>query len=114
VGHNQRRFRGNHARWLLGHPALDPLTCDLTYRAAPYTIVRPSWLTDRPATGVRLEQGDTGDGRISRDSVAAAVVAALFSPASRGKSFELYDDPSGSSIDWETAFAGLADDEGPG
>jgi hypothetical protein len=42
------------------------------------------------------------------------VVAALFSPASRGKSFELYDDPSGSSIDWETAFAGLADDEGPG
>jgi hypothetical protein len=34
----------------------------------------------------------------------------MFSQAARGKNFELYDDPSGRSIDWATAFAGLAAD----
>jgi uncharacterized protein YbjT (DUF2867 family) len=36
---------------------------------APYTIVRPSWLTDEPGatSGLRLEQGDTGDGEVSRE-----------------------------------------------
>ncbi|WP_067574841.1 NAD(P)H-binding protein [Nocardia acidivorans] len=44
---------------------------------APYSIVRPSWLTDAPASGVHLEQGDHGDGRVSRETVAQAAVAAL-------------------------------------
>jgi uncharacterized protein YbjT (DUF2867 family) len=74
---------------------------------APYTIIRPSWLTNRPPTGVRLAQGDTGDGQISRDSVAAAAAAALAEPAARGKTFELYDDPEAGAPDWAAAFSAL-------
>ncbi len=33
---------------------------------APHAVVRPGWLHDGPAGGVRLEQGDTGDGPVSR------------------------------------------------
>ncbi|MGD0561116.1 MAG: NAD(P)H-binding protein [Streptosporangiaceae bacterium] len=75
---------------------------------APYTIVRPAWLTDAPGTGVRLEQGDTGDGTISRLAVAEAAVAALLRPEARAKTFELYDgeDPA----DWPALFASLRAD----
>ncbi|TVT20781.1 sugar nucleotide-binding protein [Amycolatopsis rhizosphaerae] len=77
---------------------------------AQYTIVRPSWLHDLPADGVRVEQGDTGDGRISRAAVADAVVAALFDPSASGKTFELYDDPESPTPDWSTVFAALTED----
>jgi uncharacterized protein YbjT (DUF2867 family) len=77
---------------------------------ASYTILRPSWLSDRPAAGIRLEQGDTGDGQVSRDAVAQAVVAALVMPSARGKTCELYDDPAARPPDWPTAFAALTAD----
>jgi uncharacterized protein YbjT (DUF2867 family) len=77
---------------------------------APYTILRPSWLTDGQATGVRLEQGDTGDGQVSRDTVAQAAVAALVTPSARGKTCELYDDPAAGAPDWAAAFASLTAD----
>lgn len=77
---------------------------------AQYTIVRPSWLHDLPAGGVRVEQGDTGDGRVSRDAVASAVVAALFDPSASGKTFELYDDAESGEPDWSTVFAALSPD----
>ncbi|GLY65932.1 NAD(P)H-binding protein [Amycolatopsis taiwanensis] len=77
---------------------------------AQYTIVRPSWLHDLPADGVRVEQGDTGEGRISRDAVADAVVAALFDPSASGKTFELYDDAESTEPDWSTLFAALSPD----
>jgi uncharacterized protein YbjT (DUF2867 family) len=77
---------------------------------AQYTIVRPSWLHNRPADGVRVEQGDTGDGRISREAVADAVVAALFDPSASGKTFELYDDADSGKPDWPTLFASLTPD----
>lgn len=77
---------------------------------AQYTIVRPSWLHDLAADGVRIEQGDTGEGRISRDAVAAAVVAALFDPSASGKTFELYDDPESPEPEWPTVFAALSPD----
>ncbi|HET6499394.1 MAG TPA: NAD(P)H-binding protein [Amycolatopsis sp.] len=77
---------------------------------AQYTIVRPSWLHDLTPGGVRVEQGDTGEGRISRDAVAEAVVAALFDPAASGKTFELYDDPDSDTPDWPTVFAALSPD----
>jgi uncharacterized protein YbjT (DUF2867 family) len=76
---------------------------------AAYTIVRPAWLTSGPAAGVRLEQGDKGDGRISRASVAAASVAALVSPDAVGKTFEIYD-AGGALPDWPAEFAALAPD----
>jgi uncharacterized protein YbjT (DUF2867 family) len=77
---------------------------------AQYTIVRPSWLHELAADGVRIEQGDTGDGRISRDAVADAVVAALFDPSASGKTFELYDDAESGKPDWPTVFAALTPD----
>lgn len=77
---------------------------------AQYTIVRPSWLHDLRTDGVRVEQGDTGDGRISREAVADAVVAALFDPSASGKTFELYDDADSGKPDWPTLFASLAPD----
>jgi uncharacterized protein YbjT (DUF2867 family) len=77
---------------------------------APYTIVRPSWLTDGPAGGVRLEQGDTGDGRISRDAVAQASVAALFTDGASGKTFELYDAPNAPAPDWPVLLGALTPD----
>ncbi|NKQ54062.1 NAD(P)H-binding protein [Amycolatopsis sp. K13G38] len=77
---------------------------------AQYTIIRPSWLHDLAANGVRVEQGDTGEGRISRDAVADAVVAALFDPSASGKTFELYDDAESGKPDWPSLFAALKPD----
>ncbi|HVW41528.1 MAG TPA: NAD(P)H-binding protein [Amycolatopsis sp.] len=77
---------------------------------AQYTIVRPSWLHELAANGVRVEQGDTGEGRISRDAVADAVVAALFDPSASGKTFELYDDAESPAPDWPALFAALKPD----
>jgi uncharacterized protein YbjT (DUF2867 family) len=74
----------------------------------PYTIIRPGWLTDLPATGVQLEQGDTGDGQVSRDAVAAATVAAFLRPGAAGKTFELYD--GSQRPDWPALFAQLKTD----
>lgn len=75
----------------------------------PYTIVRPAWLTDEPAgrQGVRLEQGDTGEGEVSRADVAEACAQAFFAPASRGKTFELYNGPGQTHTDWNGLFAAL-------
>jgi uncharacterized protein YbjT (DUF2867 family) len=79
----------------------------------PYTIVRPGWLTDQvPGRGVRLEQGDRGDGSITRSDVAAACVAALADPGARGKTFEIFNAP-GPARAWSELFAGLAADPAP-
>jgi uncharacterized protein YbjT (DUF2867 family) len=76
----------------------------------PYTVVRPSWLTGSPGGGrVRLEQGDRGDGQISRADAAAACVHALTEPAAAGKTFELYNEP-GPARPWPELFAALAPD----
>jgi uncharacterized protein YbjT (DUF2867 family) len=77
-----------------------------------YTIVRPSWLTDEPGgeQDIRFEQGDTGEGEITRADVAAVVVATLGSTSARGKTFELYNERGRPPRDWEAAFAALAED----
>lgn len=81
----------------------------------PYTIVRPSWLTGGPGgrEGVRLEQGDSGDGRVSREDVAEACVEALLNEEARGKTFELYNETGEPPSDWAALFAAL-DDDNPG
>lgn len=63
----------------------------------PYVILRPGWLTDDPAgtRALRLEQGDTGDGEVSRDDVAVCAVTALADRRVRGVTFELYNDAAG-------------------
>jgi uncharacterized protein YbjT (DUF2867 family) len=55
-----------------------------------YTIVRPGYLTDDPGTGrveaaPRIEQA----GKVSRDDVAATLLAVLETPATIGVSFDL-------------------------
>lgn len=81
----------------------------------PHTVVRPSWLTDRHAAGsaVRLEQGDTGDGKICRDDVAEAIVNALYLPAGAGITFEIYNGSGSAGTDWSRLFGGLRRDEAP-
>jgi len=56
-----------------------------------YTIVRPGGLTDDPGTGrvrISTELGNTG--KIPRDDVAAVLAAVLRTPASIGRTFELF------------------------
>lgn len=79
----------------------------------PYTIVRPSWLTDNPPgqQAVRLEQGDTGEGSISRADVAAACVNALHDKEAQGKTFEMYNVPGAITDDWHHLFARLQTDD---
>ena len=77
----------------------------------PYTIVRPGWLTESPSgQGVRFEQGDTGEGSISRERVAEVLVQALYSDAARGKTFEIFEDPLTAPSSWDKAFRSLEPD----
>jgi uncharacterized protein YbjT (DUF2867 family) len=74
-----------------------------------HTIVRPSWLTDDPGgqQALRLDQGDTADGKVARADVAEAVAQALAHPEARGKTFELYGEPGEPPTDWGPLFAVL-------
>lgn len=76
----------------------------------PYTIVRPAWLTGGSGGGVRLEQGDQGEGRVSRERVAEVCVQALRHPEARGRTFELYGADGSEPADWAAAFAALEPD----
>ena len=78
----------------------------------PYTIVRPSWLTDEPGgrVALRFEQGDRGEGQICREDVAEACVQSLLIPEARGKTFELYNVPGEPWQDWSRAFRTLKAD----
>ena len=78
----------------------------------PYTIVRPGGLTDDPGgqTGVALQQGDEGSGRISRADVAAVMIAALDNPAALRKTFEVISDDQAKRDAWRTGFSALQRD----
>jgi uncharacterized protein YbjT (DUF2867 family) len=78
----------------------------------PYTIVRPSWLTNEPGgkRGVRLEQGDTGEGEVSREDVAEACVQSLLNEEARDKTFEIYNGSGDPPSDWAPLFAALRAD----
>lgn len=81
----------------------------------PYTVVRPSWLTDSDVAGsrVRLEQNDRGNGWVSRKSVAEACVQSLCLPAAAGRTFELYNEPGQEPTDWGPLFGRLVPDRVP-
>ncbi|XGV94796.1 MAG: SDR family oxidoreductase [Leptolyngbya sp. BL-A-14] len=80
----------------------------------PYTIVRPAWLTDSSTNQeIYIEQGDQGEGRVSREALAEVCVRALSHEASRGKTFEIYSRTGTSSLDWSSTFASLQSDLKP-
>lgn len=54
-----------------------------------WTIVRPGLLTDDPGTGTVTLGADVGGGVVTRDDVAAVLVAVLDHPESAGKVYEL-------------------------
>lgn len=78
----------------------------------PYTIVRPGGLTDDPGgqTGIALQQGDEGSGRISRADVAAVMIAALDNPAALRKTFEVISDDQAKRDAWRAGFSALQRD----
>lgn len=63
----------------------------LEISGSPYTIVRPGGLTDDPATNDVLvaEGGNTVTGMIPRADVARLLVAALWTPEARNRTFEV-------------------------
>lgn len=81
-----------------------------------YVIVRPSWLTSEPGgeQAIRLEQGDTGDGQVSRADVATVCAAALLQTDAHGKTFEVYAEAGTPPSDWATAFRSLRPDSSGG
>ncbi len=78
----------------------------------PYTILRPSWLTDDPGgeKGIRFEQGDTGDGSVSRADVAETCVQALICPSANGVTCEMYNEDGLPPADWDKQFEMLLKD----
>lgn len=62
---------------------------DLRARRLDWTILRPGMLTDDPGTGrVRLAE-NTGRAEVTRDDVAAVVLALLDEPRTAGRTLEL-------------------------
>jgi uncharacterized protein YbjT (DUF2867 family) len=78
----------------------------------PYTIVRPGGLTDDPGgqTGLVLQQGDEGSGRIARADVASVMIAALDNPDALRKTFETFSDADVRRDAWRTQFSALKAD----
>jgi len=62
---------------------------ELAASGLDHTIVRPGRLTDEPGTGRVRVGGDTGDGAIPRDDVAAVLGAVLTAPNTIGVRFDL-------------------------
>ncbi len=78
----------------------------------PYTIVRPTWLTDDPpgAHAVVLTQDPHADGMLARADLAATLVAAIERPAARDTTFAAFNEPGAGTRHWTRAFAALAPD----
>lgn len=78
----------------------------------PYTIVRPGGLSDEPGgqKGIRLGQGDTLSGRVSRADVAEVVLRALAFDQTRQTTFEVIEADGPPPGDWESLFAALRPD----
>jgi uncharacterized protein YbjT (DUF2867 family) len=59
-----------------------------------FTIVRPGWLTDDPGRGAITAGAHTGDGKISRDDVAAVLAFTVHDPELAGITFEVIEGPT--------------------
>jgi uncharacterized protein YbjT (DUF2867 family) len=78
----------------------------------PWTVVRPTWLTDDPpgAHAVSVTQDPRADGMLARADLAAVLVAAAEHPGARGKTFALFNEPGQPTHDWASVLAGLRPD----
>ncbi len=78
----------------------------------PYTIVRPGGLERAPLEHARLilGQGDTLQGQVHRQHVAAVAVAALECPGARNRTFELVAEEGDAPADYCALFAPLQPD----
>lgn len=78
----------------------------------PYTIVRPTWLTDDPpgAHAVTLTQDPGADGMLSRVDLATVLLSAIEQPAARNTTFALFNEPGASPTDWSSLFDNLQPD----
>jgi uncharacterized protein YbjT (DUF2867 family) len=76
---------------------------------APYTIVRPTWLTSDPAGhyAITLTQDPCADGMIPRADLAAVCLAAVAEPAARGTTFAVFAQPGAPPRSWVPIFSGL-------
>ncbi|MDH6247190.1 NAD(P)H-binding protein [Mycobacterium sp. OTB74] len=75
---------------------------DVRARAAlQTTIVRPGGLTNEPGTGMVRIAESTGRGTVAREDVAAILLAALDTPATAGRTFEVIsgDTPISTALD---------------
>lgn len=79
---------------------------------APYTIVRPTWLTSDPPGhyAVTLTQDPHADGMISRADLAAVCLAAVCEPAARGTTFAVFAQPGAPPRAWAPMFSTLRRD----
>ncbi len=109
---------GGLTRWILNTIGGDVLVWKargerhLRASGVPYVIVRPGGLRDGPGdrTGLRLMQGDTGFGRITRADTARVVIATLDQPAAVGKTFEVVEDEAVPVVAWRQGFTALRAD----
>lgn len=92
----------------------DLLEAERTLRVgpAPYTNVRPTWLTDDPAGAhaITVTQDPRADGMLARADLATALVAAVEQPSARDRTLALFNEPGEPPRDWGALFASLTPD----
>lgn len=72
---------------------------------APCAIVRPGWLDNGPAGDhITIEQGDTGEGSITREVLGTVHIEALLIDSAIGKTFEVFSGPGETTSDWDSLF----------
>jgi uncharacterized protein YbjT (DUF2867 family) len=78
----------------------------------PYTIVRPTWLTNDPPGhyAVTLTQDPWADGMIARADLATVCLAAVAQPAARGTTFAVFAQPGHAPRSWAPLFSALRPD----
>jgi len=109
---------GGFTRWILNLIGGDVLVWKargedyLRRSGLGYTIIRPGGLGDAPggAVGLRLAQGDTEFGDITRADTATVAIAVLGNAEATGKTFEVISDKDAPLNAWRKAFAGLKRD----
>ena len=74
--------------------------------------MRASWLNNNKGGKLRIkaEQGDQGDGKITREDVAEVMVQAMNFESAKGKVFEVYNVAGAPISDWDSFFSQLQQD----